>query len=224
MKNSATYLNAWVFLCLMVVLCSCDKEEEVPDYPVTMTFDTIAATSDMRVYAGVKLLDTRTDSAVIAEFLDRYYSIGSTFYNSRFEEPGMNYGAGAQITFFADGRIRYATEITEMKREYDAIIMKSTVTNEVEDSPLVATEFYKFPYDISKNGRYDVHHIMYGDERSALDVTLLYYKLVRYNKDNKLMSVDFGTSHNEFNEDFLDTLTDRDTLALKSYRLKYSVK
>ncbi|WP_229239736.1 hypothetical protein [Echinicola soli] len=211
-------------LGLTLVFSSCGHREEVPDYPVTMTFDKIVPASEMRVFAGGELLDSKADSAVIAEFLDRYYSIGSTFYNSGFEEPGANYGDGAEITFFADGRITYASQIIEVKRNDGTIIMQSKVTNEVEDSPLVESDFFKYPYDISDNGRYNVHHVMYGEERSALDVALQYYKLVRYSKDNELMSVDFGTRHNEFNEDFLETLTDSDTLALKSYRLKYSVK
>ncbi|AWW30248.1 hypothetical protein DN752_08980 [Echinicola strongylocentroti] len=224
MENIMDFKRSIVLLGLVVILGSCGQEEETPDYPVTMTFDKIVTVSEMRVFAGGELLDSNGDIEVIGEFLDRYYSIGSTSYNSKFVEPGANYGDGAEITFFADGRIHYASQIIEVKRKDGTIIMKSKVTNEVEDFPLVESDFFKYPYDVTDNGRYSVHHVMYGDERSALDVALQYFKLVRYDKDDKLVSVDFGTRHNEFDEDFLESLTDRDTLALKSYRLKYSVK
>ncbi|GGZ23780.1 hypothetical protein GCM10007049_15990 [Echinicola pacifica] len=224
MKKSIPSSGLWALLCVIAVFYSCEEQEQLPAYPITLTFDSIAVKSEMRVFAGGELLDPLSENISIADYLGRYYTIGFTSYNSKFVEPGINYGDGARFTYFANGRISFASEISAVERVEDAIIMKSNLMNEVEDTPLVDTDFFKFPYDISSYGQYTIQHIMYGEEQSALEVALLYYKLVRYSEEGTLISVDFGTVHNVFNEDFIEHMTSQDTLAVKSYRLHYSAK
>src|SRR3546814_3395239 len=83
-----------------------------------MPFDRIEPTSEMRLFtSGGTKLDNRSNVAAITGFLDRYYVIGTTSYNSRFTEPGESYGK-ANFTFYGDGRIAYSavTEITDVTR------------------------------------------------------------------------------------------------------------
>src|SRR3546814_14082868 len=66
-----------ILLLLTGFLAACDKKEELPVYPVKMTFDRIEPTSEMRVFtSGGTKLDNRSNVAAITGFLDRYYVIG----------------------------------------------------------------------------------------------------------------------------------------------------
>ncbi|HEY9559222.1 MAG TPA: hypothetical protein VIR29_00390, partial [Anseongella sp.] len=205
-----------ILLLLTGFLAACDKKEELPVYPVKMTFDRIEPTSEMRVFtSGGTKLDNRSNVAAITGFLDRYYVIGTTSYNSRFTEPGESYGK-ANFTFYGDGRIAYSavTEITDVTRIDDVMLLQAPFTNKVEDDPLATSNFFKYPFNPTQDGRrYYIHYVIRSDEQSKLEVPLLYYKLVRYNENGKLTSVDFGTVRNELNEAFIKTLGKNDTLA-----------
>src|SRR3546814_18648537 len=88
------------------------------------------------------------------------------------------------------------------------------------DDPLATSNFFKYPFNPTQDGRrYYIHYVIRSDEQSKLEVPLLYYKLVRYNENGKLTSVDFGTVRNELNEAFIKTLGKKDR---KSTRLNSS--
>lgn len=210
------------------VLSSCEKEEPSPVYPVKMTFDGIEPVSEMQVYTSDgRLLDAGTNAATISDFLDRYYWIGSTWYNSAFVEPNEEAFRKAYFTFFDDGGIDYSAivEISDIERVDDILLLRTPFTNKVENDSLGASAFFKYPFKTTQDGnRYYIHYVVRSDERSELQVPLLYYKLVRYDENGNLSSVNFGTARNELNPAFIQTLGAGDTLAVKSYILNYSAK
>ena len=214
-------------ICILFLFMGCDKDNKVEKDPVKMTFDKIEPVSSMRVFIrnGIEL-DALVHRDPINKFLDRLYSkktnTGVIHYQSKFTEPDSSYG-NATFTFYDNGRITYAAEIIEVNEYDDAIVMKSAVTNKVENDPIITSDLFKYKYDINSSGSYNVQYVTYGDDE-FIEVSLLYYKLVRYDEDRNRKLLAFGTIHNEFNESFVQTLTQNDTLAVKEYRLKYSVK
>lgn len=210
----------WLSAILTIALLgSCDNDDK---YPIEMSFDEITAVSSMRIFTQEGLLDSQTNQKVITDYLDRYYSINQTSYNSKFHEPDDSYGASSTFTFYEDGKVSYAVQITDTYKEDDATIMKSVVQNKVEDMPVVKSDLFKYKFSLNDNGTYNYQYVTHYNNKSLV-LSLLYYKLVRY-KEGKLASIDFGTVHNEFNENFISTLGVQDTLAVKQYALKYSVK
>lgn len=214
-------------ICILFLFMGCDKGNKIEKDAVKMTFDKLEPVSSMRVFTGNGIeLDSQVHRDAINKFLDRLYSkktnTGVIHYQSKFTEPDSSYG-NATFTFYDNGRITYAAEIIEVNEYGDAIVMKSAVTNKVEDDPIITSDLFKYEYDINSNGSYNVQYVTHGDDE-FIDVSLLYYKLVRYDDEGNRKSLAFGTIHNEFNESFVQTLTQKDTLAVKEYRLKYSVK
>jgi len=192
-------------------------------------FDGVVPVSGMRVFtAGGMILDPAIDKMPIENYLARNYSLkkstGTRFYLSKFTEPGSNaeYDQTA-FTCYDDGRLRYGAEITQVRDLGDTRILKSIVTNKIEDDPIVMSELFKYKFDINLNGTYNYQYVVHGDNRRP-EVSLLYYKLARYDEKGNLKSLAFGTVHNELNESFVNTLTRFDTLAVQAYVLRYSAK
>ncbi|WP_114941268.1 hypothetical protein [Mucilaginibacter endophyticus] len=219
-------------LLLTVSIFGCSKKNDsdhtIKD-PVVMTFDKLEPVSEMHVFTvGGVQLDSHNNSKTIQNYLDRNYSLktktGDIFYSSKFIEPGVtnNYGQ-TRFIFYDNGKIRYSADIINVKVLGDTRILKSTVTNKIEDDPIITAEFFKYKFDINLDGTYNYQYVVHGDNRS-LDVSLLYYKLVRYDEKGNLKSLAYGIAHNELNESFIQTLTTFDTLAVKAYRIKYSSK
>lgn len=207
---------------VLLAFSGCKKEKEVSKAskdPVVMTFDSLQEGSAMNVFTSDgALLNART----ITGFLDRKYRIGSTNYISGFVAPTDSYGKDLNFTFYDSGRITFAADIINEKKDGDATIMKSTVINDIKDNSIVTSDLFKYKFDVNNN-KYNYQYVVHRHDKS-IDVSLLYYKLVRYNEQGELKEVAFGTVHNELNPDFVKSLTKRDTLAVKSYVIKYSVK
>lgn len=215
------------FTLLSLITVSCKKEKEVSKYPIEMTFDTLDPVSEMRFFIGRAELNPQYNQETVQGFLDRYYSTktatGIVSYQSRFTEPDADSYRNPSFTFYSEDDIRYATDIIETKKQDDVTVMKSKVTNNIEDVPIVESDLFKYKFDLNPNGTYNYQYVVHKDDRS-LEVSLLYYKLVRYDDQGNRKQLAFGTMHNELNESFIETLTARDTLAVKEYRLKYSIK
>jgi hypothetical protein len=230
--NKLRTLSKLSLLFLAVALFSCSKEakiEQVEKATVVVAFDKLQPISEMRVFTGgTKVLDPRIDEKTVQNFLDRNYSLktnaGVRFYQSKFVEPGTTdeYGKSAFI-FYNDGRINYGAEIIKIKSLADTRIFESIVTNKIEDNPIVTSDLFKYKFVVNSNGTYNYQYVVHGGNQ-APEVSLLYYKLVRYDDQGNLKSLAFGTVHNELNESFVRTLTQYDTLAVKAYKIDYTVK
>ncbi|MCC8425003.1 hypothetical protein [Mucilaginibacter sp. UR6-11] len=229
-KISGIRLKAGVLLLTVSVFgCSKNTGGDIIKDPVIMTFDKLEPVSEMRVFTGRGMqLDPHLNSKTIQNYLDRNYSLktktGEIFYSSRFAEPDVSNGYGkTRFTFYDNGKIRYSAEIINVKVLGDTRILKSIVTNKIEDDPIIKSELFKYKFDTNLDGTYNYQYVVHGDNRS-LDISLLYYKLVRYDDQGNLKSLAYGTVHNELNESFIQSLTQFDTLAVKAYRVKYSSK
>lgn len=213
--------NVLLLAVVAVVVVGC-TEKEYTAADVVMTYDKVVPTSQMRLFTNAgQTIDPKCDNG----FLDREYSestsSNSIFYNSKFIEIGDEYGKG-QFTFYNTGRITYATNLTIAQKENDVTIMQSSVTNKIADDQIMTSDLFKYKYEVGGT-TYRYHYVVRMDDHS-LDLSLTYYKLVRYDQDGKRTFLAFGTVHNEINEAFVATLSPRDTLAVKSYVLKYSIK
>src|SRR3546814_8479665 len=66
------------------------------------------------------------------------------------------------------------------------MLLQAPFTNKVEDDPLATSNFFKYPFNPTQDGRrYYIHYVIRSDEQSKLEVPLLYYKLVRYNENGR---------------------------------------
>jgi hypothetical protein len=233
MNTNTSKISSWLyFMFLTVTLFGCSKTIESEKFakdPVVMIFNSLEPKFGMRLFTdGGAVLNQRIDGKTIQNYLDRDYGLktnsGERFYQSKFFEPTFTDDyEKTSFTFYNDGRISYGAEIINIKNLGDTRILKSMVTNKIEDDPIVTSELFKYKFDTSSNGTYNYQYIVHGDERHT-DVSLLYYKLVRYDDKGNLKSLAFGTVHNELNESFVKTLDRYDTLAVKAYTIRYSVK
>lgn len=208
---------------MLLVFLGCKKDKkEVSKETIKMSFDGIEQTSAMKVFrSGGTLIDAEKDKVIIADFLKRKYSVGATQYNSGFAEPNEAYGKDVNFIFYDTGRITYAAEIIGVKKIGETTVMKSAVVNDIE--PIVTSDLFKYKFEINNNNSYNYQYVLHRNDRS-LELSLLYYKLVRYNENGELKQIAFGTVHNELNPAFLQSLTKNDTLAVKAYVIKYAVK
>lgn len=229
-KTPKITINVCVLL-LAFSIFGCSKNKNSDDIikdPVVMTFDKLEPVSGMEVFIGGGVqLDSQVYRKEIQSYLDRSYNLktatGAIFYQSKFLEPVRNDYEKSLFTFYDNGKISYGAEIINVKVEGGTGILKSIVTNKIEDDPIITSELFKYKFESNSNGTYNYQYVVHGDNRS-LEVSLLYYKLVHYDDKGNLKSLAFGTVHNELNESFIKTLTRFDTLAVKAYHIKYSVK
>ncbi|MBK1439848.1 hypothetical protein JHJ32_07625 [Parapedobacter sp. ISTM3] len=223
MKKIFTLLSA------LGILYSCSKETEVVKYPYQLTFDAIEPVSEMRFFIGETELDPKYHEETLQGFLDRLYSektnTGYRYYQSKFTEQDPDWFADSYFTFDGKDIIQFSalSEISNINQVGETTVLKSSATNKVTDDPIVKSDLFKYDIDINSNGTYNIQFIVRNQEH-ALEVSRLYYKLVRYDENGNRKQLSFGTISNEFNESFIKTLTERDTLAIKEYRLKYSMK
>jgi len=219
-----------VLLAISISGCSKNKDSDnaIKD-PVVLSFDKLEPVSEMSVFTGGGVqLDSHIYSKSIQNYLDRCYSLktntGVSLFQSKFIELTYSDGYGkAMFTFYDNGRVDYGTRIIAVKDLGDTRILKSIVTNKIKDDPIITSDLFKYQFDINSNGTYNYQYVVHGNHRS-LEVSLLYYKLVQYDDKGNLKSLAFGTMHNELNESFIPKLGRFDTLAVKAYRIKYSVK
>lgn len=216
-------------LGILGMLCSCNKETEVSKYPYQMTFDAIEPVSEMRFFIGGTELNPKYHEKTVSEFLDRFYSektnSGYTYYQSKFIEEDPEWFADSYFMFEGKDIIGYSafSKNFDVTKTSDVTLLKSSVTNKVEDDPIVTSNLFKYGIDLNPNGSYHIQFVV-RDREQALEVSRLYYKLVRYNESGNRTALSFGRVSNEFNEAFIKTMTERDTLAIKEYRLLYSIK
>lgn len=207
---------------------SCKKSEHPSLYPLEMTFDKLDQISEMRVFIGKTELNAKNNEVTVQRFLDRYYSTktesGTINYQSRFIEPEPDSYDNHSFVFYDVDKVRYVTDIVETKKYGGVLLMKSIVVNKTEDSPIVKSDLFKYKFDLNADGTYNYHYVVSEKSNESLEVSLLYYKLVRYDDKGIRKELSFGTVHNQFNESFIKTLGERDTLAVKEYRLMYSLK
>lgn len=219
----------FALLSIFGILYSCSKEKEVVKYPYQMTFDAIKPVSEMRFFIGETELDPKYHEQTVQGFLDRLYSektnTGYTSYCSKFVEHDPDWFADSYFTVEDEAIIKYSalSEISDVSRIGETTVLTFSATNKVSDDPIVKSDLFKYGIDINSNGTYNIQFVVRNQER-ALEVSRLYYKLVRYDESGNRKQLSFGTISNEFNESFIKTLTERDTLAIKEYRLIYSVK
>ncbi|MBE8722717.1 hypothetical protein [Sphingobacterium pedocola] len=215
-------------LSLLSILSACTKEE-VSKYPYQTTFDAIVPVSEMRFFVGGTELNPDHHEKTVMGFLDRLYSektnTGYISYWSKFTEQDPDWFADSYFIFEGKDIIKYSafSEITDVTETGDATVLKSSATNQVEDDPIVKSNLFKYDINLNPNGSYNIQLVVHNRERT-LEVSRLYYKLVRYDKSGNRTALSFGTVSNEFNELFIKTMTERDTLAIKEYRLTYSIK
>lgn len=194
-----------------------------------MSLDSIKAVSEMRVFTegGIEL-DAKTDKKAIDGFLNRDYvektANGITYALSRFTEPAIEDYQGPEFKFYGAGTIKYAADIIGVKKYDDVTVMKSAVTNPVKDDPIVQSDLFKYKFALNSDGSYHYQYVVHKKSDQSLEVSLLYYKLVRYDDEGNRKQLAFGKVHNELNQPFVQTLKKSDTLAVKAYRLVYSVK
>ncbi|WP_353127242.1 hypothetical protein [Parapedobacter pyrenivorans] len=216
-------------LSIFGILYSCSKEKEVVKYPYQMTFDAIKPVSEMRFFIGGTEFDPKYHEQTVQGFLDRLYSektnTGYTSYWSKFVEHDPDWFADSYFTVEDEDIIKYSalSEISDVSRVGETTVLTFSATNKVSDDPIVKSDLFKYDIDINSNGTYNIQFVVHNQER-ALEVSRLYYKLVRYDESGNRKQLSFGTISNEFNESFIKTLTERDTLAIKEYRLIYSIK
>ena len=221
----------WTLLgsaCLSLLL-SCSKDHQPETRPFEMTFDGIETLSPMQVFTeGGRTIDPETNPTNVQHFLEEQYNGVSEdrmiFYNAAFREPRAEDYQNASFRFDGKGKVKYAADIIAEEQYDDATVMISTVSNAVEDVPIVTSDLFKYPYAVHDNGRYNYQYVVHQVNEKALNVSLLYYKLVRYDEEGNRTQLAWGTVHNEWNESFVQTLNKRDTLAIQTYQLKYSVK
>lgn len=216
-------------LSILSVLYSCNKETEVTKSPYQMTFDAIAPVSEMRFFIGGTELNPDHHENTVKDFLDRLYfektNTGYISYQSRFTEQNPDWFANSYFTIEGKDIVKFSgvSEIISIIDIGDATVLKSSMTNQVADDPIVKSDLFKYGIDINSNGSYNIQFVLHNQERS-IELSRLYYKLVRYDESGNRTALSFGTAPNEFNESFIKTLTERDTLAIKEYRLTYSTK
>ena len=212
---------------LLSTLFACGKETELSKGPVELSFDTLVPVSEMRFFVAGREINPQFNQVTVQSFLDRYYSektpTGTISYQSKFTEPEAESYGKFPFTYHASNDIRYGGYIIETKNYEDVILLKSKITNKVKDVPVVESDLFKYKFDLNSNGTYNYQYVVNGDDQ-ALEASLLYYKLVRYDEQGNRKELSFGTMHNEFNEAFAVTMGTRDTLAVKEYRLKFSRK
>ncbi|HTG56208.1 MAG TPA: hypothetical protein VL943_08075, partial [Niabella sp.] len=183
--------------------------------------------SDMRFFVGGVELNAGSNQQNLQSFLERKYvtntGTGTIHHQSNFTEPDVNNYKNASFTYNSSDQIKYVVDIIEIKRQNNITILKSKVTNPVNLDPIVQSELFKYKFDINSNGTYNYQYVVKEADQS-LEVSLVYYKLVRYNELGDREDLAFGKVHNQFNELFIKTLGARDTLAIKEYRLKYVAK
>lgn len=216
-------------LGILGVVYSCNKETEVTKYPYQMTFDAIEPVSEMRFFIGGTELNPKYHEKTVQGFLDRLYSertsSGYRYYQSKFIEQDPDWFANSWFTFEGKNIIKHSafSETFQATETDDATVLKSSVTNKVEDNSIVTSNLFKYGIDLNPNGSYNIQFVVRNREQT-LEVSRLYYKLVRYDQSGNRTALSFGTVSNEFNEAFIKTMTARDTLAIKEYRLRYSMK
>lgn len=223
---SSRYLRLLLSLTgFSLILSSCQKETHPQVLPVRLTFSQLEPVSEMRLFAGGIALNTISNQQTLQHFLERKYSTntgtGTIHYQSNFVEPDANSYRNTSFTYNGNDIVKYVADIIEITRIDGIAIMKSRVTNRVDDWPIVKSGLFKYKFDINANGTYNYQYIVTEGDRAS-DVSLLYYKLVRYNDAGERVELAFGTVHNQFNESFIKTLQARDTLAIKEYRLRYT--
>lgn len=227
--NAKQIKNIFILLSLFSILYSCSKEAEVTKYPYQMTFDTIEPVSEMRFFIGETELNPTHHEKTLQEFLDRLYfeetPTSSISHQSKFVGQDPDWFANSYFTFENKDIIKFSglTEIINKSEISEVTALKFSATNKVADNPIVKSDLFKYNIDINPNDTYNIQFIVRKQE-DILEVSRLYYKLVRYDDNGNRKQLSFGTLSNEFNESFIKTLNERDTLAIKEYRLRYSIR
>ncbi|GEM_PF-3404652 len=217
-----------LYLAVFQSSCSKDAREGVAAvYPVQLVFDQLVPVSEMRYFTGGSELNSQNNQQKLLNFLERKYITindnNTIFHLSNFTEPNADSYRNSNFIYHSNDQVRYVVDIINISRLNGVSIMKSGITNKVADVPIVQSDLFKYKFDINSNGTYNYQYVVHeGDP--TVEVSLLYYKLVRYTDEGERKELAFGTVHNQFNELFIQTLQARDTLAVKEYRLKYVVK
>ena len=197
---------------------ACSKDEPDTLWYGVKYCEPVGAT---RVYTdGGRLI---TDEAARKNFLESYHPSGTNVSKQFMEFENSDFYAMALL--LKNGEIIQCAGIDVIGHEKseEAEIIRTTVKNEASafdkrffDSGVLKYDFYRPEED----GR-QYYHMQYviHKQKKRFEMSLISVKSVRWNEQEQKMESFVDFAYNELNEEFLSTLSCRDTLAVREYKI-----
>jgi len=211
------YLTS-IVLASTLLLCACDKEDNI-DYPITLYAHELSKVSDVRLFVNKNEI---YDSNVIRTFVgnSEFFKIPTTTEIQSSNES---------ICFLSGDSVLFGTLTTgfTVKKNATQFLFYSPLMVQVNRGDIVrpllkyTDELVPVPPMVGFDYLTSEVRVGYGSYRN-LEISVLSYMLLR-NRDSFQQFVS-GILFNEFNEEAINTLQLRDTLAIQEYRVRFIAK
>jgi len=202
-------------------LCACDEKESI-DYPITLYAHELSQVSEVRLFANKNEI---YDSDVINAF------IGSAFVNNSefFKLPTSSEieSSNESISFLSADSVHFGALTTgfTVKKNADQFLFYSPLNSSayLGDAvwPLLKYTDELISVSPTAGYRYLTREVRVGrGSYRDLEISFFSYMLQKY-EDSFGVG---GRLSNEFNEDAINTLQLRDTLAIQEFRVRFIAK
>lgn len=220
------YLSA--FLLLFVIIgCKKSELEQSPVFPSTLYLNRISIKSKIRLYTGKKEI---TDKVVI----DRFLKI-----NGGFRLKDSSFVSDEYIKFFSpdSAEMRSGFNSLLVTKNGQQFIFKST------NKHIVTQEDIYYYYKMAKyrsefepvwDSKFGLYNMLVGyGSYSELNLSLFEYRRVwwnTYNNPDYYLHPEInrgsasGTWFNEFDESYMNSITQADTVAIREYFFSYKTR
>lgn len=201
----------FLLILIVVVAFSCKKEDKDPDpaFPQDLFIANVLKKSEVRVFTNQTEV---TDSATKARFINNV-----TNFNVQDQQRDIN----EKVRFLSADTAVFtgSDEKFFIARSNDKLLFYSKFPFE-DRAPALLNEIVKYP--APKTGGPDGNtrreiRVGHGDYEN-LSVSVMSYKLTR-GDGKKLVSGQYGTFFNEFNEGVIRKLGVNDTLAVQEFKI-----
>ncbi|MDR1740074.1 MAG: hypothetical protein LBR45_04890 [Bacteroidales bacterium] len=210
-----------IALVSALLLCACNKEEHI-EFPLTLYPQKVSQVSDIRLFTNKQEIH---DENIIKAFIDNnrkrftgfdtidFSSILDILSNEKFSNDSSSniYFLSKDTALFGTMTSKFTVEKKDnqflfysplyVSTHYHPSITKYTATELIPPNSYITREV----------------RVGYGSYENIEICFLAYMKTSTYNIENARLL-------NEFNEDYINTLSLTDTLAIREYRIQFIAK
>ena len=206
-----------LFSILAIALCGCKKNENKINFPIPFYAEQTTVVSDTKVYVkGGLLTDLKKTQELIWTYGRNFKLEQETKIAT---EPFLNFISKDSVDFFN------TLSPYVISRNGDMLTMTATIQS-LEAAPILQNQLYHHvaKYQIRKNdGNIELSRnvrIAYGSGYSEYKIPMFAYVTYSWinNPDTRLIRRG-GLIINEFNDDVINRIGDRDTIVVKRYML-----
>jgi len=200
---------------IVIFLCSCEKEEEFSDFPVTLYANKITYISNVKLFVGKNKINDK-------ETIDKFIKDEDWFRLPNIE-PDYD-----EIYFFSKDSVNIYTQSFSVRKTnkqflfYSSRFIQTSGSQDVRRSLMKYTSELLIPIPSPSGDLYATNEVRVGyGSYTNLEMCFVTYKIRKWSGN---WYSGAGTFINEFNEEAINTLQPLDTLAIMEYRIKFITK